>query len=788
MNTVPAGIAKRWAAALLAVLTGVLLSIAVAIGCAWWTLPARHQSLAIAALSAPVSVTFDTDGVPRIAAHTDLDAAAALGFVHARDRMFQMDLMRRVASGRLSELAGAAGLRLDLLTRTLGLRQRAEADLPLLPPHTRALIDAYTRGVNAWIGLRGRFAGPEFVFVGPPAPWAAVDCLLWGKTMSLYLSGNYRAELARVALARRVRPRQLQQLWPAPTPPQAAQAALAPGLSRLAARLDAALPRFPGPFTLPATASNEWAVDGAHSATGAPILAGDPHLAFGLPGIWYLARIDTPGETLAGATAPGVPFLVIGHNAHIAWTFTTTGTDTQDVFIETPVDTGHYQTPDGPRAYESRTETIHVLAGADRVIHVRQTRHGPVMSDIDDQPHDGQVLAVAMAALAPADTAPGGLDALDRATTVTEAIAAAPLITSPNQNLLVADAHDIGLAVTGRVPLRRAGDGENPVDGASGQFDWTGYASGAQLPQIIAPASGRLVNGNERVAPADFPVFLGHDWFGDWRARRIRTLLDAHPHATVADFTSMQTDTDSTYAAQLLPILTQVHPNTPLATAALALLHDWHGQMDRSLPQPLIFNAWMQRFALTLFDRGDVPISEAGPRMEFIAAILATPPNPAMDLPTWCGGDCMTALAAALDQSTADLARVWGSHPQSWRWGRAHRAVFAHPLLGSIPGVSALTTRRIATSGDEATVGRAGMADAATPSFDDVHGGSFRGVYDLANLDRSRFIVAPGQSGNLFSDHAADFVQRWRDGQTISLPPTPHHITDTLQLTPSGEP
>jgi penicillin amidase len=770
---------KRIAAVVLGVVALLLVLAAVAAGCAWSTLPPKHQVAAIPGLSAPVAVRFDRDGVPRLRAQNDMDAAAALGFVHARDRMFQMELMRRVASGRLSEIAGGAGLKIDMLMRTLGLRRRAQVDLTLLPPHTVALLEAYSRGVNAWIAARGRLAAPEFLLLGTPEPWTPVDSLLWGKTMTLFLSGNYRTELDHLALARRIRPGQIEQLWPSMPAPPAPQAALSADLVRLATSLSDDLPRFADRFTLPSTASNEWAVDGAHSVTGRPLLAGDPHLSFGLPGIWYLARIDTPQGVLAGATAPGVPFLVIGRNAHIAWTFTTTGTDTEDVFVETPVDQDHYATPDGPRGYVTHEETIHVLGGADRVLHVRETRHGPVISDIDPDNSDGQILAVAMAGLAPGDTASAGLDALDRAANLDQAIAAAPGITSPNQNLLVADATRIGLAVTGRVPVRRAGDGEDPVDGASGRYDWVGFASGSKLPQIVAPPSGRLVNGNEPVAPADFPVFLGRDTFGDWRARRIRQLLDAHPRASVSDFVNMQTDETSAFAQQLLPLLRTIRPTTPIANRAIDLLQSWQGKMTRSAPQPLIFNAWMQRFAINLLDGAGVPISEAGPRMEFIAAVLQG------DEGAWCEPDRSSALKTALEQSVADVARTQGGNPAAWRWGRVHRAAFAHPLLGPLPVIGRLITRRISAAGDEATVGRAGMADSPAPSFDDVHGASYRGVYDLADLDRSRFIVAPGESGNLFSTHVADFVRRWRDGQTILLGPEPTHISATLQLTPA---
>ncbi len=567
-----------------AVLLVVLLAASGVAFALWLALPGGDRRAAIPGLSAPVDITLDADGIPRIHAANELDAAAALGFLHARERMFQMDMTRRAAAGELSELLGTATLPIDRLMRVLGVRARAEADLPALPAETRAALDAYASGVNAWIAARGRFAAMEFVALGPPRPWAAVDTLLWGKTMGLYLSGNWRAELARAALARRLPATVVDGLWPPAGGTGRPEASLEPrpgdaAVAETAVKLLAMLPNFPAPFTLPASASNEWAVDGRHSSTGAPLLAGDPHLAFGMPAIWYLARIETPGQVLAGATAPGVPFLVLGHNGHIAWSFTTTGADVQDLFEESPAGLGMYQTPDGPRAFTTRQERIHVRGSADEILAVRETRHGPVISDLVAP--QGPILAVAMANLAPGDVAAVGLQALNRAGDVAAAGRAAALITSPVQNLLVADRAGIGLFVTGRVPLRRAGDGDLPVAGKDGAHDWIGWASGEELPHQVAPASGRLVNANERVAPPDFPVFLGRDWFGDWRARRIRTLLDASDRHSIASFAAMQVDTVSVLARDLLPRLLKVQPDDELSRAALALLAGWDGGDER---------------------------------------------------------------------------------------------------------------------------------------------------------------------------------------------------------------
>ena len=745
---------------------------------------------ALPGLSAPAGVDIDPDGIPHIRAATAVDAAEVLGYVHARERLAQMDLMRRAASGELSELAGSATLPMDRMMRTLGLRVRAEADLASLPADTRAVLDAYARGVNAWIARRGRFAAPEFLVFGPPAPWTPVDSLLWGRTMGVWLSSNWRTELARLSLAGRVPDPVIEALWPrraggAGQP----QAALAPSrdprLAAEATRLLAALPAFPGPFTLPATASDEWAVNSRSTTTGAPFLAGDPHLGFGLPGIWFLARIDTPEGTLAGATAPGVPFLVLGHNGRIAWTFTTTGADTQDLFIETPAGPDAYATPDGPLPYVVRQERIHVRGADDVVLRVRETRHGPVVSDLVGP--SNLVLALAAANLAPGDAAPG-LQALNRAASVAEAGRAAALITAPVQNLLVADRQGIGLFVTGRVPVRRAGDGSQPVPGADGGHDWTGFADGAALPQIVAPASGRLVNANERIAPPDFPIFLGRDWFDDARARRIRELLDRPgpqdkpAPLDPADFAAMQTDTVDLVARDLLPVLRRTPVTAGLPARALSLLGSWDGTTSPDTPQPLIFNAWMQHLYHDILAAAHVPpaaAAAAAPWTTLVPSALSAEGG------ALCGGNCRALLPAALERAVAELAARFGTEPAAWRWGAAHQAVFAHPILRALPVIGPASEARIAAPGDNSTLFRAGMVPG---SYEAAHGASFRGVYDLADLDRSLFIVVPGQSGNVLSPLARNFVLRWSRGATITIPAHPERVAARLTLTPGDTP
>ena len=763
----------------------ILLAFAAGAGAIWLTLPPGSQTLAIQGLSAPVTITLDQHGVPFIRAANFTDAATALGYLHARSRMFQMELLRRVVGGKLAEWFGPAALPSDELMRTLGLARHAEATLGTLPASTRDLLDAYARGVNAWISERGRLAGPQFLFLGAPRPWTAVDSLDWGEWMSLSLSGNWRRELARLALTGSLPTDRILALWPPDRGTETVDASFA-ALARTARRLLAFLPRFPQPFTEPETASNEWAVAGKRSATGAPLLAGDPHLGLDFPSLWYLARIETPRTTLVGATAPGVPFLVLGHNRHIAWTFTDTGADTEDLFIEQPLLGGRYQTPDGPKPFAVRKETIRVRGRPDVTLIVRTTRHGPVISDLIDP--KGPVLAVAMAALAPHDTAASGLLSLDRAESVEAAGKAAAEISAPVLNLLVADRTEIGFFMTGRLPIRNGGDGAMPVPGATGVYDWTGFAAGAALPHVVSPASGVLVNANNRIGLPGFPVFITRDWFGPWRARRIFQMLAAAPHPGVADFTAMQNDTLSTYAEQILPVLERVPPPLGMPAVALGLLRHWQGEMAMDLPQPLIFNAWLRRFRALLFTRLGLPDNGAAPGPEFIAGVLGHDGHS-----RWCAApmaaksahgsraDCAPLLAEALTEATAELVARYGRDPAAWRWGTAHPALFVDPVLARIPLLGWLTACRIAAPGDDTTVNRGSPAPSG---FRDVHGAEYRGVYDLADLDRSRFMMVPGQGGDPFGRHACDLVRPWRDGGSFALGPTPGRVTASIRLLP----
>ena len=385
------------------ILAGAVLLVLILAGGSYLylrsSLPLVEGRIVVGGLKAGVTIARDGDGVPLITAADDEDAAFGLGFVHAQDRLFQMETMRRAGAGRLSEIFGAPAIAADRQTRVLGLYRLAEAEVASLSEPVRRGLEAYAAGVNAFLASRSGALPPEFLLLRfTPEPWRPADSLVWGKLMDLQLAGNYRGELLRARLLRTLSPDDLAFLYPEyPKDAPTTLAELATIYRQLPLdRLYAALPPAVGPIH----ASNNWVVDGAHSLSGKPLVANDPHLAFGAPGFWYLARLKTPEREIAGGTAPGTPLVLIGHNDRIAWGFTTTTGDVEDLFIEKidPSDPGRYLTPDGSAAFLTREERIAVRGEEPIALTIRTTRHGPVLSDALPAGSAGEGYVLALAA------------------------------------------------------------------------------------------------------------------------------------------------------------------------------------------------------------------------------------------------------------------------------------------------------------------------------------------------------------------------------------------------------
>lgn len=770
----------------------LLLLVAAAGGYAYLraSLPQTSGEIRVTGLTAPVEIVRDRYGIPHISAKSDADAWFALGFVHAQDRLSQMELTRRLGEGRLAELLGPKALPSDRFMRILGVERDAEAGFAALPTQARAQLDAYAAGVNALLAQHPVLPPELLILRDRPEPWRPVDTLIWARLMALQLSGNWRAELQRAQLAKTLPMNLIAALWPQ-RPPDAATtlAHLASLYDRLPlGRLLAALP----PPLGPDRASNEWVVSGAHTATGKPLLVNDPHLALTAPGPWYLVRIEAPGLSLTGASAPGVPAVVLGHNDRIAWGFTTTGADTEDLFIERvdPSDPSRYLTPDGPRPFETRTETIKVRGAPDVTITVRTTRHGPVISDAlrkTAATAPGEVLALSSPAAYRPDTTAAAMFAVDRARTWGQFVSALSGWQAPVQNLVYADvAGHIGFITPGLIPRRKAGDGWLPEPGWTGEYDWDGFAPFAELPRSFDPPIGRIVNANNRIVGDDFPVFITRDWAGSDRAQRIDEMLDATAHQDLYSSEAMLADSVSVFARDVHSRLSRVTPQDDTSRRALAMLEAWDGSMHRDRPEPLIFNAWMRSLLIALLhDGGKYDLRDylsAHSRMvldAFDGTSVFCKDRP---------GGCAAVVNGALSSALADLAKRLHGDLAFWRWGSLHYAPFRNVLFDHIPVIRDLVGFHVPTDGDFYTVNRAAPSiyDPAHP-FADVHGAGYRAIYDLSDLDASRFVVAPGESGNPLSPHWGDFVPLWASGHDVPIVADPAKLgphSETLTLAP----
>jgi len=750
-----------------------LLLLVVVAGAFLWlhssTTP-LEGTIKLQGLSGPVTIERDAAGVPTITATTDNDAAFAMGFVHAEDRLFQMDLMRRAVAGRLSELFGPDALGTDKFMRTLGLYRAGAKQFDALSPQVQAGFKAYAEGVNAFLKSRRGALPPEYYLLNAtPEPWTAADTLSWGKIMGLQLSGNFRGEILRARLAQKLTIEQIETLYP--EYPKDAPTAIGKAASLLKdidlGPLYAALPEVVGLHY----ASNNWVVDGTHSASGKPLLANDPHLGFSAPGVWYLARIVLPNLKIEGATAPGVPAIVIGHNEKIAWGFTTTGTDIEDLFVEKldPANPGRYLTPEGSAAFETRPETIRIRGAAPLEITVRTTRHGPVVSDLGGNfgAGEGQVLAMQAVFLEDGDQTPDALWNMNRAKDWESFRGALRTFGGPQQNMVYADVDgNIGFIAPARLPIRAKGNGWMPVPGWTGEYDWTGYVPFEEMPSQYNPSAGRIVSANNKIVPEDYPHFITRDWDIPNRAIRINQMLDETPRQSPESSSAIQADSLSLMAKDLLPLMLRIAPPNERAKAAMDRLRAWDARMTGAAPEPLIFTAWLRDFnRVVLAEKLGPAFDDYWDLRPAVAKAMLTGQT------QWCANsNCDQALATSLDRTLADLAKSYGDDMSAWRWDTPHRAIFNHPVLSHIPVLKSLFALEIPADGGYDTVNRGNTSiGSQIAPFADVHGPGMRMIVDMADPSAATFLVTPGQSGNPLSRHFGDLMQSWRDFRWLKL-------------------
>ena len=772
-------------------------------------LPRTDGALTLAGLAGEVRVERDADGIPSIRAGSLRDAAFALGFVHAQDRLWQLETHRRIGSGRLAEAFGEPALEADRFLRALGVKRAAAAQWARLEPRTRELLEAYAEGINSFVRDEMRARPPEFALLGlQPEPWTPQDSLAWLIMMAWDLGGNWSTELQRMRLALRLPVSRINELLP-PYPGEkplvtADYAALFRSLKvdgRLGAQALAAAPE----SGIEGVGSNNWVLAGSHTTSGKPLLANDPHLKLSAPALWYFARIETPAGRVAGATMPGLPIVVLGQNEHVAWGFTNTGPDVQDLYLERihPAEPGKYQTPQGWEAFETFDEVIRVKGQPDVRMTARATRHGPVISDGGavaaglTGPASAPAYAIAMRWTA-LDPDPGTLEAsweMSAARSAEEFVRATARTVAPMQNMVVADRDGhIAVVSAGRVPLRKPDNelkGQVPSPGWEARYDWAGYLDAGATPREIDPARGWIATANQRIHASDYPHYIGSEWAPPWRYQRIAQMLTAKDKLSLDDMRTMQADTLSLAALRLLPLLKQAAPEHPLAAAAQRELAAFDGRMAGDKAAPLIFWAWVRHLAHDLFaDEMGSTVWDSSTRAwrEALQGVMER------EDAWWCDDKgtpavetCQQINDRALARALDELQAAQGPDVAAWRWDRVHQARSEHRPFSKVPALARGFELRAPVGGDTYTVNvsRVNLKPDLTTGelYLDEHGPSLRAIYDLGDLANSRFMHSTGQSGIALSPHYRSFVERWTKVDYAPLWSAP--AVQTLLLQPA---
>lgn len=818
--------AFRW---LIRIVSGLLALGVIAALLAYYILSRSlvdyDEDFTVAGISAPVEIVRNNDNVPHIFGKSDRDVFFALGFAHAQDRLWQMTMLRRTAQGRLSEIFGPSTVKVDELMRRYDLYGLALQSVTAQDPETLAALQAYSDGVNAWIGevnkgARGRGAPEFFLFSPEISAWAPADSIAILKLMALQLSSAVQTEVLRARVSLLLSPERLADILPDdPSQGVAAlpdYASLVPGVVPSSKPVQFAEGAF-SPVAEPAMAgaSNSWAASPSRSAAGGSLLANDPHLGLTAPSIWYLARLQLSSGDVIGGTIPGVPLVLVGRSEKLGWGLTTAYVDDQDVVIEAlnPANPEEYQTPDGWATFESRQSIIKVKDAEPVTLTLRWSRNGPVLPgghyDLGSITPSGHVAAISWTALSGADTSLSGAMALMRAGTVDQAIEAGRKVIAPAQNVMLADGTGIALQLMGALPARDPGNpsqGRMPALGADARVGFKGVLPYAENPSFRNPTSGLLGNTNNKTVDRPFPNHVSFDWGDTQRIQRWLTLMKAREVHTRESFIEAQLDTVNPTARSLLPLIgadlwftgEAAPEGTPerLRQRALILLAEWNGEMNEHLPEPLIAQAWLRAVQKRLIQDELGAMSETFTQISpvFIERVYRNVGGASV----WCDviqsaavESCTDIARIALDDALLELTEKYGPNLESWRWGDAHQAVNDHPVLGDVPFLKYFVNIRQSTSGGDDTLMRGVTRGTGPEPYQNVHSAGYRGVYDFADPDSSVFIIATGQSGNPLSRHYDDLGELWRRGEYIPMSLDPElaraAATGVMVLTPEGQ-
>lgn len=723
------------------------LTAAAAASAAWWFLwrPGTGLSGAIVApVAAEVRVERDRLGAPHISAASIEDALFAQGYATAQDRLWQMDSLRRLAAGELSEIAGKGALTLDLRSRQLRLRWLAEQWAAALPAPQRALLAAYAQGVNHFLEQNLNRLPPEFALLGyAPRPWRIADTLLCALEMNRTLSGNWEHDLLKYRMARAGERALVEQLFP---------------------------PRL---GTEPLPGSNAWALSGARTASGKPLLANDPHLPWTQPATWHLVHLRAPGLNAAGAALPGIPGIIIGHNDRIAWGITALQFDNMDLYFEKlDMRTGRYERQGHQAQAQRAVERIAVKGEKPFQAEFWITAHGPVIAE-----EEGAPLALAWSAAQDGGAEFPILD-LNRARNWQEFRNALRRLPGPNINVLYADVDgNTGWQVAGRLPVREGFDGSEPADGSSGAFDWKGFIPFEELPSYFNPKDGILVSANQNSFPPNAAFTVSGFFSSPDRALQITARLRGKPKLTVAGMLAVQGDVYSALhhglARAAADAVRRRGDANEAAQAGARLLAGWDGQMRKDSAPALLAHLLYQHLRRAVGERAS-PKYGASYRTFLAPGVVARIVRERKK--EWFA-DFDLLLANSLADAVEEARRMQGRNPEKWRYGLANRVSLLHPVMGRIPWLG-----RYFSFGPVEMDGGATTVRAVTQAY----GPSMRFVADLSDLDSCRIVIPTGVSGHRFSGHYGDQWETYRNGGAFRLEFSRIEARQTLRLIPQS--
>jgi penicillin amidase len=740
-------------------------------------LPQVNGEITLAGLRAPVRVLRDRWGIPHIYAQNDHDLFFAQGFVQAQDRLWQMELYRRVAAGRLSEIVGEQGLPTDRLTRTLGLYRLGEQDRAALPDDLRAALWSYAEGVNAYLEHFPHALPIEFTLLGHrPEPWTISDTMALSRMMVWQLSTAWYGEIVRAQITETVGPEraaELEAVYPHRNP-----VALPEGITVRHLEPAALLTESAGSYLFKGQGSNAWVIAGHKSTTGMPILCNDMHLPLMLPSIWYENHLVSDSLQVSGVSVPGMPLVMVGHNAHIAWGATLGMADAEDLFVENMnASLTRYAFRGEWLDVQTIPETIYIKGHKHpHIERVIITHHGPIISSVLDGTN--QFLALSSVALQPLQVFQGWW-LLNRACDWPSFVEAVRHIRAPQLALVYADvAGNIGYWLAGAVPIRARGQADIPSPGWTGEYEWAGEVPFEEMPHVYNPPQGYVVTCNNRAINDDYPYFLGNSWQNGYRAQRAVDVLESQEKFTLQELARLQLDTFSQPAIAFVGHVHSLPPDDPDVRLAQDLLHDWDGRMSEDTVAGCVYQATYYSLVRNLF--------EAGLGTELMLRFLGEGFNPLLrpisdtygqetavvlrllDTPTswWItqAGGREALLLRSVKQGLRWLRQTAGPDPQGWQWGNIHRMTLVHPFSTSSPLGQLFNLGPYPLCGDGETLCRTGVTPHGPDASHSI-AASFRQVVDMGNLSHSVGVLPPGQSGQLGSPHYDDQMGLWLRGE-----------------------